>query len=44
MARKMRFSLYSGAEMVEMLTTAGFPQTKFEFKAGKNWLCTIGVK
>ena len=44
MARKMRFSLYSGAEMVDMLTAAGFPQTQFEFKASKNWLCTIGVK
>lgn len=44
MARKMRFSLYSGEEMVEMLTVAGFPQTKFEFRASKNWLCVIGVK
>ncbi len=44
MARKMRFPLYSGAEMMDMLTTAGFPQTQFEFRAGKNWLCTMGVK
>lgn len=44
MAQKMRFSLYSGREMVDMLAAAGFPQAKFEFRAGKNWLCTIGVK
>ena len=44
MAQKMRFSLYSGSEMVDMLTAAGFPQAQLEFQAGKNWLCTIGVK
>jgi len=44
MAHKMRFSLYSGPEMVEMLTAAGFPQAQFTVKAGKNWLCAIGVK
>jgi ubiquinone/menaquinone biosynthesis C-methylase UbiE len=44
MAQKMGFSLYSGSEMVEMLTTAGFSQAQFELKAGKHWLCTIGVK
>ena len=44
MARKMRFSLYSGSEMVDMLTTAGFPQAQLEFQAGKKWLCIIGVK
>ena len=44
MAHKMRFSLYSGPEMVEMLTAAGFPRAYFELKAGSNWLCAIGVK
>lgn len=41
---KMYFSLYSGPEIVEMLTAAGFHQVLFELKAGKNWLCTTGVK
>ena len=44
MAHKMCFSLYSGPEMVEMLTAAGFPQAQFELKVGKKWLCAIGVK
>lgn len=44
MARKMRFSLYSGSEMMDMLTAAGFPRAQLEFQAGKKWLCTIGVK
>ena len=44
MARRMRFSLYSGTEMVDMLTVAGFPQTRFQFRVNKDWLCTIGVK
>jgi len=44
MAQKMRFPLYSGPEMVEMLTTAGFSQAQFKLKAGKHWLCAIGVK
>lgn len=44
MARKMRFSLYSGSQVVEMLTAAGFSQAQFTVKAGKNWLCAIGVK
>lgn len=44
MARKMRFSLYSGSQVVDMLTAAGFPQARFMVKAGKNWLCAIGVK
>jgi len=43
-ARKMRFSLYSGSQVVEMLTAAGFPQAQFAVKAGENWLCAIGVK
>ena len=44
MAHKMRFSLYSGSQIVEMLTAAGFPEARFTVKAGKNWLCVIGVK
>lgn len=44
MARRMHFSLYSGAEMVDMFAAAGFPQTRFQFRASKDWLCTIGVK
>jgi ubiquinone/menaquinone biosynthesis C-methylase UbiE len=43
-ARKMRFSLYSGSQVVEMLTAAGFPQAQFAVKTGENWLCAIGVK
>jgi ubiquinone/menaquinone biosynthesis C-methylase UbiE len=43
-ARKMRFSLYSGSQVVEMLTAAGFLQAQFTVKAGKSWLCAIGVK
>lgn len=44
MAHKMRFSLYSGSQIVEMLNAAGFPQARFTVKAGKHWLCAIGVK
>lgn len=44
MARRMRFSLYSGPEIVEMLTAAGFLKAHFTVKAGKSWLCAIGVK
>jgi ubiquinone/menaquinone biosynthesis C-methylase UbiE len=44
MAQRMRFPLYSGSEMVEMLTTAGFSQAHFKLKDGKGWLCAIGVK
>ena len=44
MAQKMGFSLYSGPEMVEMLTAAGFSQAQFELRDGKGWLCAIGVK
>jgi len=43
-ADKMCFSLYSGPEMLEMLTAAGFPRAQFKLKAGKNWLCAIGFK
>jgi ubiquinone/menaquinone biosynthesis C-methylase UbiE len=44
MARKMRFSLYSGSQIVEMLTAAGFLQAQFTIKDDKNWLCAIGAK
>jgi ubiquinone/menaquinone biosynthesis C-methylase UbiE len=44
MAQKMRFPLYSGSEMVEMLTAAGFSQAQFELRDGKGWLCAVGVK
>ena len=44
MAHKMRFPLYSGSEMVEMLTAAGFSRAQFKLKDGKHWLCAIGVK
>jgi ubiquinone/menaquinone biosynthesis C-methylase UbiE len=44
MAHKMCFSLYSGSQIVEMLTAAGFPQAQFTVKAGKHWLCAVGAK
>lgn len=44
MVHKMGFSLYSGPEIVRMLTAAGFPEALFKLKAGKNWLCVTGVK
>jgi len=44
MARRMRFPLYAGSEMVEMLTAAGFSQAQFQLKDGKGWLCALGVK
>jgi ubiquinone/menaquinone biosynthesis C-methylase UbiE len=44
MARRMRFPLYSGPEIINMLTIAGFPKAYFEFKADIDWLCVIGVK
>ena len=44
MARKMRFPLYAGAEMVAMLTAAGFSKAEFRLKDGKGWLCAVGVK
>jgi ubiquinone/menaquinone biosynthesis C-methylase UbiE len=43
-ARRMRFPLYSGQEIVGMLTTAGFSRAYFELKVGIDWLCVIGVK
>lgn len=44
MADKMEFKLYSGAEMVEMLTTAGFSQARFVTNPDKNWFCAVGVR
>jgi len=44
MAEKMRFPLYAGAEMMAMLTAAGFSRVQFHLKDGRGWLCTIGVK
>jgi len=44
MAQKMRFPLYSGAEMVAMLTAAGFSEARFRLKDGRGWLCVVGVK
>jgi len=46
MAAQMEFPLYSGAEMVEMLTAAGFSQAWFEAAPdqGYGWLCALGVK
>jgi ubiquinone/menaquinone biosynthesis C-methylase UbiE len=43
-AKKMRFPLYAGAEMMAMLTAAGFSRVKFHLKDGQGWLCTTGVK
>jgi len=43
-ARRMRFPLYSGSEMIGMLNAAGFSRAYFEFKTGSNWLCAIGIK
>lgn len=44
MARKMRFPLYAGPEIVEMLIAAGFSEVQFRLKNGKGWLCAIGIK
>jgi ubiquinone/menaquinone biosynthesis C-methylase UbiE len=43
---RMEFPLYSGAEVVEMLTAAGFGQAWFETvpEKGWGWLCALGVK
>jgi ubiquinone/menaquinone biosynthesis C-methylase UbiE len=43
-ARKMRFPLYAGAEMIAMLTAAGFSRVQFHLRDGQGWLCTTGVK
>ena len=46
LAARMEFPLYSGAEVVEMLTAAGFGQAWFESVPDKGWgwLCALGVK
>jgi ubiquinone/menaquinone biosynthesis C-methylase UbiE len=44
MAEKMRFPLYAGAEMMAMLTAAGFSRAQFYLKDGQGWLCATGVK
>ena len=46
LAARMEFPLYSGAEMVEMLTAAGFSRAWFESapEEGWGWLCALGVK
>ncbi len=43
---QMGFPLYSGAEMVKMLTAAEFSQAQFEAVPDKGWgwLCALGVK
>jgi ubiquinone/menaquinone biosynthesis C-methylase UbiE len=45
-AAQMGFPIYSGAEMVEMLTAAGFSRAWFESlpDEGWGWLCALGVK
>lgn len=46
LADRMGFPFYSGAEMVERLTAAGFSQAWFETvpEKGQGWLCTLAVK
>jgi len=44
MAEKMQFPLYSGADMVAMLTAAGFSKVHFRLKDGRGWLCAVGFK
>jgi hypothetical protein len=45
-AAQMGFPIYSGAEMVEMLTAAGFSRAWFESAPDEDWgwLCALGVK
>ena len=45
-AAQMGFPIYSGTEMVEMLTAAGFGRAWFESAPDKDWgwLCALGVK
>ena len=45
-AAQMGFPIYSGAEVVEMLTAAGFSRAWFESvpDEGWGWLCALGVK
>ena len=46
MAARIKLPIYSGAEMVEMLTAAGFSRAWFESAPEKSWgwLCALGVK
>jgi len=46
LAARMGLSIYSGVEMVEMLTAAGFSRAWFEAAPAKGWgwLCALGVK
>lgn len=46
LAARMEFPLYSGAEMVEMSTAAGFSRAWFEAapEDGWGWLCALGVR
>jgi ubiquinone/menaquinone biosynthesis C-methylase UbiE len=46
MTAQMGFPIFSGAEMVEMLTEAGFSRAWFEAVPDKGWgwLCALGVK
>lgn len=46
LAARMGFPIYSGVEMEDMLTSAGFSQARFESAPSKNWgwLCAVGVK
>jgi len=46
LAAQMEFPIYSGAEMVEMLTAAGFSRAWFESVPDKasGWLCALGAK
>ena len=43
---RMEFPIYSGTEMVEMLTAAGFSQARFESvpNKGVGWLCALACK
>jgi ubiquinone/menaquinone biosynthesis C-methylase UbiE len=44
LAKRMRFPIYTGAEMMAMLTAAGFSSVRFWLKDGHGWLCARGVK
>jgi len=44
LAAKMGCPLYSGAEMIEILTAAGFSQAQFQFNPGPSWFGAIGLK
>jgi len=50
MAAKMQCPIYSGAEMVDMLTEAGFSQAQFQVRTARkaigsgHWFCATAVK